>query len=252
MDKVVAITGVAGGIGTALALEFLKRGFEVVGLDLAESGPQGVKYFQCDLTDDEAAAKVFEQVKKEFPGIGYWINNAGIARLGDFKEVSQKDFDLVMAVNFRAQVTATRFWLAHFEKEGRGMIVNQASAAGIVPAGEMSSYVASKHAVVGFTRSLKLELDMRKSPVKLSLVIPGFVETAIMGIGTASGFPEKLRYLISTPESCAKEIADGVLAGMSEITPTISGKVMTSLYRLPFGEKLAAVVYKKSKAKSDK
>ncbi len=248
MSKLIAITGVNGGIGRALAEEFQNAGFKIIGIDLAPTTEMiNVDYYKCNLTDDEASLKTFTEIKLKYPEISHWINNAGVARLGEFRSVAQTSFDEVMAINFRAQVTATRFWLSYFEEQKSGHIINMASVAGLIPAGEMTSYVASKHAVVGFTRSLQLELDVRKSPVHLSLVTPGFVETQIMNIGKSSGFPEKLKFMVSSPESCAKEIVKSVLELRKEIVPTMSGKLMTSFYRLPFGEKLAGNFYKSSK-----
>jgi short-subunit dehydrogenase len=246
MTKVIGITGVAGGIGRALVKEFKAKGFDVIGVDIVNDCPD-VHYFKCDLTDEKASVEVFGQIQKQFPEISYWFNNAGLARLGLFLDVSQNDFDLVMKVNFNSQVIATRFWLPFFQKKGKGTIINMASAAGLIPTGGMSSYVASKHALVGFTRSLQVELEAADSPLKLVLVTPGFVETSIMQIGEKDGLPEKLRKLTSTPESCAKEIVSGILEGKKDITPTMSGKVMTGLYRMPFGDTLAGAVYKKFK-----
>jgi short-subunit dehydrogenase len=247
MAKTIGITGVAGGIGQALAKKFSSEGFTVLGIDLLDKCPLDIPYYRCDITNDEEVLRTFEKIKSDFPNISYWFNNAGIARLGNFLDFSNDDFDLVMNVNFRAQVTATRFWLSYFESKGEGVIINMASAAGLIPAGNMASYVASKHAVVGFTRSLQLELEVRRSSVNVVLVTPGFVETGIMQIGAKAGFPEKLKKLISTPESCATEIVSELLKGKKEITPTTSGKIMTTLVQLPFGQNLASLVYKKTK-----
>lgn len=246
MAKVIGITGVAGGIGQALVKEFQRRGFDVIGVDIIDNCP-GVHYFRCDLTDEASSLKTFNEIKEKFPEIDYWFNNAGLARLGEFLDVGQEDFEEVMKVNFNSQVIGTRFWLSFFQQKGKGFIINMASIAGLVPGGGMASYVASKFACVGFTRSLQIELEASHSPVSMILVTPGFVETQIMQIGTKYGFPEKLRKLISSPESCAREIVSGILAGKKEITPTINGKIMASLYRLPLGEHLPGVVFKKIK-----
>lgn len=167
--------------------------------------------------------------------------------LGPFLEVSTADFNKVMAVNFTAVITATRFWLEVFNRKG-GCVINMASAAGMIPSGDMSSYVASKHAVIGFTRAVQLELEAQKSFASTCLVVPGFVQTGIMQVGSKYGLPEKIKGIASTPEACAKETVAGVLRGEKEIIPTLSGKVMTGLYRyLPFGHSLAATVYKSTR-----
>jgi uncharacterized protein len=249
MAKVIGITGVAGGIGQALVKELKAKGFDVIGIDIVEDCPD-IHYFKCDLTDTKNTLKVFGEIQKQFPEIDYWFNNAGLARLGNFLDVSQEDFDLVMKVNFDSQVLATRFWLPFFLQKRKGTIINMASVAGVIPSGAMSSYVASKHASIGFTRAVQIELEASDSPVSMILVTPGFVETGIMQIGTTHGFPEKLKKIVSTPETCAKEIVAGILEGKKEIVPTVNGKVMTSLYRLPFAGSVTTAFYKKMKKKA--
>lgn len=247
MSKVV-ITGVNGGIGLALALEFQKKGCKVVGVDLSPNGPEGLDYYQLDVTDQANALATYQLMHDAHPDIAFWCNNAGIAVLGPFLEVSAADFNKVMAVNLTAVITATRFWLEVFNRTG-GCVVNMASAAGLIPSGDMSSYVASKHAIIGFTRAVQLELEAQKSPASTCLVVPGFVQTGIMQVGSKYGLPEKIKGIASTPEACAQEIVAGVLKGDREIIPTLSGKVMTGLYRyLPFGHALAAAVYQKSRS----
>jgi len=246
MSKVV-ITGINGGIGQALAQEFLRKGLRVVGVDLGKSGPEGLEYYQLDVTDEPKALATYKEIHETHPDIVYWCNNAGLAVLGPFLEVSTADFNKVMAVNLTAVITATRFWLEIFNRKG-GCVINMASAAGIIPSGDMSSYVASKHAVIGFTRAVQLELEAQKSFASTCLVVPGFVQTGIMQVGSKYGLPEKIKGIASTPEDCAKEIVAGVMKGEREIIPTLSGKVMTGLYRfLPFGHELAKTVYQQSR-----
>ena len=246
MSKVV-ITGINGGIGRALAKEFQAKGLRVVGVDLSTSGPEGLDYYQLDVTDEALALKTYKTIHEAHPDIVYWCNNAGIAVLGPFLEVSAADFNKVMAVNLNAVISATRFWLEVFNRKG-GCVINMASAAGMIPSGDMSSYVASKHAVIGFTRAVQLELEAQKSFASTCLVVPGFVQTGIMQVGSKYGLPDKIKGIASTPEACAQETVAGVLKGEREIIPTLSGKVMTGLYRyLPFGHSLAATVYQKSR-----
>ena len=245
--KIVGITGVKGGIGQALALEFTRANYQVVGLDLSPEPLPGTEYFQLDVTDEAASMMTYQQIQERFPDISIWVNNAGIAHLGPFLDVPAEKFSAVMAVNFNAVVTATRFWLKVFEQSG-GTVVNMASAAGLIPNGDMSSYVASKHAVVGFTRAVQMELDFKRSLASTTLVTPGFVQTDIMQVGSEYGLPKELQRFATTPAECAQEIVRGVLKGEREIIPTMSGKLMTGLYRfLPFGQALAGQVYRQSR-----
>ncbi|MCE3012825.1 MAG: SDR family oxidoreductase [Proteobacteria bacterium] len=247
MSEAVAITGVLGGIGLALAREFQSRGYQVIGLDLREECEHEFAYFQLDVTDRVECEKTFQQIRTHYPKLRYWINNAGIAHLAPFLDSSVESFDKVMAVNFTAAVFSTHYWLTHFKAYG-GVVVNISSAAGFIPNGDMSSYVASKHALVGFTRAVQMELDFQQSLASTCLVTPGFVKTEIMQVGSKYGLPTKLSSFATPPEKCAREIVEGVLKGEKEIVPTVSGKVMTSLYHyMPFGSKLSGLVYKASK-----
>ncbi len=247
MSETVAITGILGGIGRALAKEFQSRGYHVVGMDLRDDCEESFDYFQLDVTNREECEKKFQLIQNNYPKLRYWINNAGIAHLSPFLDTSIESFDKVMEVNFSAAVFSTHYWLRHFKAYG-GVVVNISSAAGFIPNGDMSSYVASKHALVGFTRAVQMELDYQQSLASTCLVTPGFVKTEIMQVGSKYGLPSQLSNFATPPEKCAREIVEGVLNGDKEIVPTISGKLMTNLYHyLPFGSKLSGLVYKASK-----
>ncbi len=246
MSGSVAITGINGGIGRALASAFAAEGFQIVGIDISPTGPEGVEYYQLDVTDEVKALEVYQRIHQAHPELIYWCNNAGIAKLGPFSELPLSDFHKVMAVNFTAVVVATHFWLDIFQRTG-GCVINMASVAGFVPSGDMSSYVASKHAVVGFTRAIQLELDLARSSAATCLVAPGFVQTDIMQVGSQYGLPEKLQRLASSPEKCAREIVAGVLKGEREIIPTLNGKLMAGMFRLPFASTIVRTVYRKSR-----
>jgi short-subunit dehydrogenase len=107
-----------------------------------------------------------------------------------------------------------------------------ASVAGHVPAPFMTAYVASKHAVVGFSRSLRAELGLLKSPVRCAMASPGFVDTPIIEKGAHAGFPQWLSWLLSKPENCALEILDDLASGKDEIEPTVNGRAMSAAFKL--------------------
>jgi short-subunit dehydrogenase len=104
-----------------------------------------------------------------------------------------------------------------------------ASVAGHVPSALMSAYCASKFALVGFTESLRLELLAQNSPVKLSLISPGFIATPLVRLGEIGGFPEELAWLLGQPKTAAKEMAQAILKGRARCVPTFNGKVMRLL-----------------------
>ncbi len=239
----VVVTGAAAGIGRALVKELAANGAQPLACDIDEVGlasvkqecaqsGYGIRTARLDVTDRDAISALAAEVVAQRECIDVWINNAGIARNGRFLSVSPADCDLALAVNFRAVIDGSRAALIHMSQRGRGLIINMASVAGHVPAPYMTSYVATKHAVVGFTRALQAELEMDASPVKTMLVSPGFVETKIIEKGAELGFPEWLSFMLSTPEGVAKAVIEGIRRDRREISPTMSGKMMLSMHRL--------------------
>lgn len=159
-----------------------------------------------------------------------FVNNAGIARVGAFSEIGMDVFEEVLRVNLNGVVWGTRFALIHMQKAGRGIIINMASTAGLLPSVFMTSYAASKFAVVGFTRSLQSELRLANSPVRLCLVTPGFVKTPIMDQRGVE-FPAWLRWSVAQPKPVAAAIVRAALSGKDEVTPEFGGRFLQRLYR---------------------
>jgi 3-oxoacyl-[acyl-carrier protein] reductase len=233
-NKIIAITGACGGIGQELVHLYIQKGAKIIGLDLDQKGlqqlqeqyPEHFSAYALDVTDSSARSAINNKILEEHGVPDLWFNNAGIADIMPFRESSQEKFDLVMDINFTSLSHFTRFWMEQMLTKGSGTIINVGSMAGYLPVGGMASYVASKHAVVGFTKSLQQEIEVEKLPIKLILVSPGFVETKIVQLGQKYGLPESMKPLLSTPSQCAKEIVHGVDKKQLEITPTLNGKLM--------------------------
>ena len=238
--KNVAITGVCGGIGQAMAMHFLRKGYQVIGIDINEKAlekwqqahGEQVTTYVADLSNKAGRHGVAEQIFEEVGVPQIWINNAGIAEIEGFLDCSEEAFDRVMEINFNATADLTRFWLKRMNNLDRGKIVNIASCAGHIPVPELSAYAASKHAVVGLTQSIQQELRYAGTKVKLILVSPGFVNTQIIRLGQEKGFPSILSFVPESAERCAQEIVRGVLRGHSFITPTVNGKLLLGLNRI--------------------
>jgi short-subunit dehydrogenase len=236
----VVITGAGAGIGSALANLLGARGQRVWAADVNDDAlaalkdqleryGHAVETRRADVTDGEALNALAAEVASRGP-LDVWINNAGINGTGGFAELTAEQFRRIIAVNLDGVINGTRAALSVMEPAGRGLIVNMGSIAGHLPAPLMSAYVASKHAVVGFTRALQAEFDLRDCPVRLLLVSPGFVDTAIIAKGDKLGFPEWLSFLLSKPEDVAKEIVKAIDGKDREIYPTLNGKLMKRLY----------------------
>ena len=242
-NKSIVITGAASGIGLSLAKKFLERNAFVVALDLDKKGLQELKDFSdlgcywlrteclsvCDYLSLEQLTKNLQTKRIGEPqGIDIWINAAGTQSIGRFDEIGRERFHRIFNVNFSALVDCTELALAVMKEQGSGAIVNMASMAGFVPAPFMASYVASKHAIVGYTRALQLELDLEKWPLHMMLVSPGFVDTPMtQGEAAADqGFPKWLSWMLSKPEVVADQVITGLLKKKREIAPTTNGKIM--------------------------
>lgn len=234
MSEVVFITGVHGGIGRCVAQSFVAKGHRIIGSDIQEEADSTLSmldYFQIDLSNLSSLKDKLQEIVSKHPHITMVINNAGIANLEVFWDESPEMWQKVMDINFNSLVISTRFWVQFFQGKGGGHIANMASMAGHISPSGMCSYSASKHAVVGFTESLTLELEAQQIPVYMSLITPGFIKTDIMKIGQKNGFPEKLKALTTEPEVAAERIVNSLLKKEKHIIPDNSGKVMKTINR---------------------
>jgi short-subunit dehydrogenase len=188
-EAAAAVTGAAGGIGRALALELAARGADLALADRDEAGlasvaaeiggKQKVTTHRVDV-GEPADIKAFAQAAiAAHPSLNILINNAGVALMGQFGEIDQSQMEWLMNINFWGTVHATRAFLPHIASRGEAHIVNLSSIFGIIAPPGQTAYSASKFAVRGFSESLRHELQMAKSPVRLSVVHPGGVATNI-------------------------------------------------------------------------
>lgn len=186
-----AVTGAASGIGRALALELAKRGCDLALADRDEAGLQtlateigrdGGRKVSVHRVDVGEAGQIREFATAAIsahPSLNILINNAGVALLGTFDEVDQAQMEWLININFWGVVHGTRAFLPHLAQQPAAHIVNLSSIFGIIAPPGQTAYCAAKFAVRGFSESLRHELAMARSPVRLSVVHPGGIATNI-------------------------------------------------------------------------
>jgi len=189
--RVAVITGGASGIGLAVAEAMIAEGMSVVLADidapklrdvearLTEDGAS-VATMICNTTAESEVNALIEYALEQFGAVHVMFNNAGIAGIGDAWADPIDLWKRVVDVNLFGVVHGIRAVLPIMEQQGVGHIVNTASIAGLAVAPGAAPYFATKHAVVGLTESLFLELLALGSPVGASVLCPGFVKTDLM------------------------------------------------------------------------
>lgn len=188
-----AITGAASGIGRALAIELASRGCDLALADCDEGGlkslaaeiGQGndkarkISVHRVDVSEASGIAQFARDAIAAHPALNILVNNAGVALQGTFEEIDQAQMDWLFDINFWGVVHGTRAFLPHLKTQPEAHIVNVSSIFGIIAPSGQSAYAAAKFAVRGFSESVRHELAVADSPVKLSVVHPGGVATSI-------------------------------------------------------------------------
>jgi 3-oxoacyl-[acyl-carrier protein] reductase len=189
VDNTALVTGATHGIGRATTSAFGRAGYRVgvcartaaaVDALVAELEGEGITAAgaPADVGDPEQVRRAVGAVVGRLGEIGVLVNNAGVLIARPFEELSLEDWDTTMATNLRSLYLVTRAVLPGMRQRGGGTIVNVASLAGRNGFVGGTAYTASKHAVLGFGRSLMLEL--RKDGIRVITVCPGSVDTAML------------------------------------------------------------------------
>jgi short-subunit dehydrogenase len=228
-----AVTGAASGIGRALAIELAARGcdlaladrdeagLQTVAAEIAKAHSRKVSVHRVDVGERTGIADFATAAIAAHPSLNILINNAGAALLGNFHEIDQAEMEWLFNINFWGVVHSTRAFLPHLATRPQGHIVNISSIYGIVAPPGQTAYSSAKFAVRGFSESLRHELQVADSPVRLSVVHPGGVLTNIarnMRMGTGVSDNERRAQAIdwfdqfagTTPKDAALRIIRGV------------------------------------------
>ena len=187
--KIALVTGASSGIGYATALRLAQAGAQVYATarrtdrlaqlaQEAKTASGGIRPLGCDLRDSAAIAKLFERIRSDGNGLDILVNNAGLGRAAPLLSGSTEAWREMLEVNVLALAVCTREAIQEMQRHGRGGHVLHISsmAAHRVPGGG-GMYSASKFAVRALTEGLRQELRACQSPIRITAVSPGFVET---------------------------------------------------------------------------
>jgi NAD(P)-dependent dehydrogenase (short-subunit alcohol dehydrogenase family) len=220
--RVAAVTGAAGGIGRAIALELAKQGMDLALADVDEPGMQAVAgevqalgrralCVRTDVTEQAALQNLLERTLAELGSCHLMVNNAGVFNASPMLDASDEQWQRVIDINLWGVIRGSRIFGKHFVRQGEGHLVNTASAAGLFPTPGMCSYTTTKYAIVGFTQQLRWELAA--SGVGVTLLCPGVVKTRIAmapGVGLEHVDMEKVVSRAPPPEGLAKKVVRAV------------------------------------------
>lgn len=190
--KTAIITGASKGIGRGIAEVFAAQGCNVAFtfLSSVEKGKEveealsgngvKVKGYRSDAADAAQADKLVADVLEDFGQIDIVINNAGITRDNLLMRMNEEDFDTVIRVNLNSVFNMTKAVQRTFLKQRSGSIVNISSVVGVKGNAGQANYAASKAGIIGFTKSVALELGSRN--IRCNAIAPGFIETEMTGV----------------------------------------------------------------------
>ncbi|MDZ4716570.1 MAG: 3-oxoacyl-[acyl-carrier-protein] reductase [Cytophagales bacterium] len=190
-NKVALVTGASKGIGRSIAIRFAEQGAHVAFTYLssveqgqaleAELKAKGVKAkgFRSDASDFAQAEKLIQEVVAEFGTLDVLVNNAGITMDNLLLRMTEEAWDKVMQVNLKSCFNTVKAACKPMMKQKRGSIINMTSVVGLKGNAGQSNYAASKAGIIGFTKSIALELGSRG--IRSNAIAPGFIETEMTG-----------------------------------------------------------------------
>ncbi len=235
-NKVVLVTGASRGIGRAIATKMAQQGANIAFTYLSsiekgealvaelEAFGGKVKGYRSDASDYKQAEELMFSVVADFGTIDVLINNAGITKDGLLMRMSEEQWDSVIQVNLKSVFNLTKAATKPMMKAKSGSIINLTSVVGIRGNAGQANYAASKAGIIGFTKSVALELGSRN--IRSNAIAPGFIETEMTGELNADATAEWTKSIPLKRGGQPEEVADACVFLASDMSKYITGQVL--------------------------
>ena len=234
--KTAIITGASKGIGKGIAETFAKQGANVaftflssvekgqaLEQELQQYGTK-VKGYRSDASKMEDAEALVAQVVEDFGGVHVVVNNAGITKDTLLMRMTEEDFNRVIEVNLNSVFNMTKAVQRTFLKQRSGSIVNTSSVVGVKGNAGQANYAASKAGIIGFTKSVALELGSRN--IRCNAIAPGFIETEMTAVLDEKTVQQWRDGIPLKRGGSAEDVANACLFLASDMSGYITGQVM--------------------------
>ena len=239
-NKICIITGASRGIGEAIALKLAENGAHIAFTYISDSSKDkavalenkltamGVqaKAYQSNAGDFAACESFVNSVMKEWGTVDVCVNNAGISKDNLLLRMSAEQWDDVMNVNLKSVFNMTKHVIRPMMKAKKGSIINMSSIIGMRGNAGQSSYAASKAGIIGFTKSIALELGSRN--IRCNAIAPGFIETDMTNyLKDGNAADDFIKKIPLGRFGTGNEVADAALFLASDMSAYITGQVLS-------------------------
>lgn len=231
--KVAFITGAGSGIGRATAVAFAAEGARVAVLDRSAEALRGTEAavreaggealaIACDVSEPAQVEAAVARTVEAFGRLDIAFNNAGVEnKATPLHEIELDEWDRILGINLRGTFVCMKHELAQMVRQGGGVVVNTSSGAGVRGVAGGSAYAASKHAVIGMTKSAAL--DYAKPNIRVNAVLPGNIETPMMDRFTGGDIQKAIDLEPVGRLGKPEEIADAVLWMSADLGAFVTG-----------------------------
>lgn len=235
--RVALVTGAASGIGRATAVAFASEGARVAVLDLSEealgetvgairSAGGDVLTIARDVSKPDQVEAAVTRTVEAFGRLDIAFNNAGVEnKAAPVAEIEIDEWDRILDINLRGTFVCMKHELAQMMRQGSGVIVNTSSGAGVRGVAGGASYAASKHAIIGLTKSAAL--DYAKSNIRVNAILPGNIETPMMDRFTGGDIQKAIDLEPVGRLGKPEEIAEAVLWMCSDLGAFVTGAAVS-------------------------